>query len=449
MFNYSMNQPISQQEFDHLFRFIDGLSQDEQERLINQFKSIDFNLLSKQKELLDKPTNKIEDYEPYVDYSYSGNESNRKEGFKRIQNGEAGCLILAGGQGTRLNSSEPKGMYPVSIFKHKTLFQMFAEKVLAASRQAGKDLPLAIMTSPLNEKKIKSFFLENNYFGLNPNQVYFFTQGMLPLLNEKRELFLDSPSSIAMGPNGNGLCLKEFVQSGIWEKWMTLGVSCLTMIPIDNPLADPFDPELIGYHLSRGLDMTSRSIEKGSPDEKVGVFVKQDNLFKVIEYSEISAQDKNARADDGGLKYRCASLSQFCFSMDFIKTVSTKEMPLHLAKKTSNFVNEKGDIEQPKTPNIWKFETFIFDVLNFTNRLGVLLYPRSECFSPLKNGQGDNSLSTVQADLQVRDRQIIEKITKIEQPNISFELAAEFYYPSQDLLSKWYKQTISSGYIEP
>ena len=136
-----------------------------------------------------------------------------------IAQGKVGCLIVAGGQGTRLKFDGPKGLYPVSPVKHKSLFQIFAEKTLACGKKHGVKLPLSIMASKKNYHTTRQYFEDNNYFGLESGQVSFFIQGELPLLNEDETLFLDEPCHIAMGPDGNGSSLKHFVQSGIWDRW--------------------------------------------------------------------------------------------------------------------------------------------------------------------------------------------------------------------------------------
>ena len=49
-------------------------------------------------------------------------------GLELLRNGKVGCLIVAGGQGSRLGFDGPKGMFPITPIKKKTLFQVFQKK---------------------------------------------------------------------------------------------------------------------------------------------------------------------------------------------------------------------------------------------------------------------------------------------------------------------------------
>lgn len=445
------------QNFDHfralypqLFTFWDQLSELEKEHLIQQASSIDFSLLEEQKQLLEKKVLPAsQKWEPFHQVSFAGNERDRQIGLKRIQDGKVGCLLLAGGQGTRLRFSGPKGLYPVSLIKQKSLFQLFAEKVVAAGQQVGRMLYLAIMTSPENDAVTKQFFEEHAFWGLQKDQVFFFQQGVLPFLDANGQLFLEEKDTIAFGPNGNGFCLQEFMESGIGRKWQKQGIEDVNLVYIDNPLADPFDAELIGFHYRRQTDATIKCTEKTYADEKVGMLVRDQGHCRVVEYSEMPDQEKQQLLEDGQLKHRWAYIGLFCFSMAFIdRLVAKGHFPLHAAWKAAKMTDREGRSYLPDHPNAWKFEAFIFDLLAYTDRVAALAYPREHCFAPLKNATGVDSIETVRTALQNYDRWVLTALTQNQPPDVPFELSSQFYYPTPQLLHKWKGRSISGGYID-
>lgn len=144
-------------------------------------------------------------------------------GLDAIGRGKVAALVLSGGQGTRLGFDGPKGMYDIGLPSGKSIFQLLAERILRVSALAaerflrspeGKDcpnegstrkhIPFYVMTSPLNHEKTQDFFKENNYFGLCPADVFFFRQSTMPCFDLKGKLLLESPTSLAQAPDGNG-----------------------------------------------------------------------------------------------------------------------------------------------------------------------------------------------------------------------------------------------------
>lgn len=435
-----------------VFSFWPTLTDDQKLAFEHQLRQIDLMRLEEQRQLLQTPLFSLsETFEVFDDFVFSGNRDNQLLGQRLIEEGRVGCLLLAGGQGTRLQFNGPKGTYPLSMIKHKSLFQLCAEKVKAASKKAQCVLKLALMTSVENDQETRFYFEKNHYFGLHPSQVSFFVQETLPLLDAKGALFLQTPWQISSGANGNGNSLLQFAHSGILNQWLQQGIDYLNVILVDNPLADPFDAELIGFHHQQAAEITLKCTEKLSPTEKVGVLTKHNGHCRVVEYSEMSEKEKNERTRQGRLKHCCANLSLFCFSLSFVQQMASTidTLSLHQAWKTALYVDEKGHSRFSHQPIAWKFETFIFDWLMYTSKISALIYPREECFAPLKNRQGVDSPETVQHALQARDRKVIQSLTGLPYPLFPFELAADFYYPTPVLCSKWQKRPITTSYVDP
>lgn len=443
-------RPELQAGHPQLFRFWSQLTLEQQSQLLNQLNSISPELLKKQRSLIESSPQELQElaYEAVDEFTFSGDLDHRQYGQELIEQGLLGCLLLAGGHGTRLQSSGPKGTYPISNIKHKSLFQLCAEKVKAASARAGRRLDLAVMTSTENDVETRSFFQQHQFFGLDPSQISFFIQENLPLLDASGHLFLQKTWEIAMGSNGNGASLLSLAQSGILKKWSEKGVKYLNVILIDNPLADPFDAELLGFHCRQNVEITLKGTEKIQPEEKVGLLVKREGRYAVIEYNEMSEKEKRLRGKDGRLKHCCANLSLFCFSFSFIQRMITNrfELPLHKAWKAAKYVDTNGHSQFSEQPMAWKFETFIFDWLEYTDKVAALIYPRNQCFAPLKNAKGDDSPETVRSALQETDRNVIQSITGIPAPEFPFELSAEFYYPTPGLLSRWRGKVVVDPY---
>ena len=184
---------------DHLFQFWDSLPTSAQSALLTQLDSIDIKRVNRihAKALeVEKATSEgtssdaikplPEDASSSTNDPAAGSEW-RKLGLRAIANGEVGVLLMAGGQGTRLGSSAPKGCYDIKLPSHKSLFQYQAERIsrlqTVAETEFGKEkgsviIPWYVMTSGPTRPETAKFFEENSYFGLDPSNVILFEQGL-------------------------------------------------------------------------------------------------------------------------------------------------------------------------------------------------------------------------------------------------------------------------------
>lgn len=361
--------------------------------------------------------------EPVTEWTVAGEGSYAALGRQLMAQGACACILVAGGQGTRLGFPGPKGLFPVSVIKGKSLFQRICERVLFAGRQVGAKLSIAIMTSQENDRETREYFADQQYFGLETQQIEFFVQGSLPMLNREGEPFDDNYGKPAEGADGNGSVFGHFARSGIAQRWKEKGIRVVSFIQVDNALADPFDAELLGFHSDSHVDVTIKAIWRDDPMEKVGVIVRASEKTQVVEYSEIDEGERTRRDSDGELVHRLANLSQFCFSLDFMEHVAQEELPLHIAIKTVNA--KQGQCQA------YKFEYFVFDCLELARKTAILVMPRQRCFAALKNRDGPDSLTTVQSDLLAFDRAVYKALTgHSPDPEAPLELSAEFYYPT-------------------
>jgi UDP-N-acetylglucosamine/UDP-N-acetylgalactosamine diphosphorylase len=357
--------------------------------------------------------------EPYQKFDRP-TEAGQLKGEALLREGKVACLILAGGQGTRLGTPLPKALVEITPVRKKTLLQLFCEKTAAASAAYKTPLQVAIMTSCSNHKQIADYLVQNSYFGLKENQVQLFTQDEAPFVNEDGNWIEEAPGSFAAGPDGNGHSLKKLMESGIGKRWKEQGIESLIVIPIDNPLADPFDATLCGEHALKSQDVTIKAIKRSDPAEKVGVIVLRDGKVAVQEYSELPDH----------FEAPLAHIGLFCFSLSFVERIAEVELPWHLARKAY------------RGHQIWKFERFLFDVLAYTEKTGVLVYPREDVYAPLKNLEGHHSLETVQRALSAFDRRLVADLTKMPEPGYLFELDPAFYYVTIDRKKTWNGKTL-------
>ncbi|HYH02755.1 MAG TPA: UTP--glucose-1-phosphate uridylyltransferase, partial [Bacillota bacterium] len=207
---------------EHLLNFYQTLSPFEQTDLVNSILNLDFKLIeSLYHNLVLNPVNQLNEANPepltprYWDRLEPQTRNQyRNLGLELIRESKVAAVLVAGGQGTRLGHSGPKGTFNLGLPSGKSLFQLQAERLLNLARQTGTTVPWYIMTSAENHSVTTAFFKENHYFGYPEAHLFFFQQDQLPVIDAAGKILLAEPGKINLGPNGNGGCFLALDRSG-------------------------------------------------------------------------------------------------------------------------------------------------------------------------------------------------------------------------------------------
>ncbi len=327
-----------------------------------------------------------------------------KLGRKLISTGKVAAFVVAGGQATRLEFDGPKGDFPISPVKNKTLFQIFAESITAVSQKYRAICPWYVMTSPLNHAPTIEIFRSNHYYGLDEKDVFIFQQGTLPNFSFDGKILLADKANIASSPDGHGGSLKALYESGALDDMKRRGVEFLSYFQVDNPLVNIFDPLFIGLHALDKAEMSSRAVIKTGPYEKVGNFCLIDGRLTVIEYSDLPDELAEKRNPDGSLVFELGSIAIHIISTSFVEKLNAKgfSLPLHRAVKKIPYIDQKGNSVEPDRPNGVKLESFVFDALPLASKSIILQTLRDQEFAPTKNITGVDSVETTRQMMVAR-----------------------------------------------
>jgi UDP-N-acetylglucosamine/UDP-N-acetylgalactosamine diphosphorylase len=320
-----------------------------------------------------------------------------------LSRGEVGVILLAGGQGTRLGFDRPKGEYILGLPSRKTLFQLQAQRIQRLQEMASKAtgvenvrIPWYIMTSPMTDTDTREHFQEVNNYGIAEEDIVFFQQGTLPCLTMEGKVMLETGSSVAKAPDGNGGIYMGLHTSGAMGNMEARGVKFIFVYAVDNAASRVADPLFVGYCIQQGADVGVKTTPKANALEKIGVLCMKGDSPAVVEYSDIKEADAQATNEDGSLRLSTGSICIHYYSFQFLnETCSPASLPkvYHVAKKAIPYAHPETGATVPKSElpgnTGMKLESFIFDVFPMAKNMAVMQCVRAQEFSPVKNAPGN------------------------------------------------------------
>ncbi len=381
---------------EHILKYYEELSESAQENLLSQIDKIDFSVI----EVLKNPEMKQKrgKIEPLSALRLTEIEANKAQyesvGIEAIKNGKVGAILLAGGQGTRLGYDKPKGTFNVGETKDLYIFECLINNLLDVVNKTEAWVPLAIMTSDINYEDTVEFFKEKKYFGYNKDYVHFFIQDMAPATDMDGKIYLAEKDKVAMSPNGNGGWFTSFVNAGLLDTFLKLGVEWMNVFAVDNVLQRIADPCFVGATIDSGRVSGAKVVSKAFPEEKVGLLCTEDGRPSIVEYYEMTDEMMYSKDENGEPLYNYGVILNYLFRLDELQRIMEDNLPIHVVEKKIPHIDENGNAVSPETPNGYKFELLVLDLIHLMKDCLSYEVDRDKEFAPIKNLTGVDSLDT-------------------------------------------------------
>ena len=382
---------------EHLLSFYDELDTEGKDNLLNQILHINFDFIMQlYGHALDTDKSIANVIEP-LPYHIKNNipketfETLYKIGENVIANGHFAAITLAGGQGTRLGFKGPKGTFELDIEPKKSLFEILCEQLKRANEQYHTIIPWYIMTSPENHFDTISFFQKKNYFNYDKNQIYFFEQGKLPLINLNGHLILEELDKVKEASNGNGDVFCSLSQSRLLQNMKGKDIQYVCVTGVDNIICEMVDPLFIGLSVFEQTLISSKTLFKANPSSNQWVFALKDGKPAIIDCRNFGEQLSAIQDKSGKYLYREMNMLCHLFHIDALEKLAQVSLPYHLAFRKNAFVNEEGMKQVPDEANTYKFETFIFDAFSHFDKITLLRVEEEDEFAPIKDFNGPHN----------------------------------------------------------
>lgn len=386
-----------------LLKYYDELSDTDKAALLTQIDETDFSVIDYLAQGLEGAQKGV--ISPLGCMELDEIEANKDKftdiGLDAIAKGEVGAVLLAGGMGTRLGSDNPKGMYNIGLTKEVFIFQRLIENtcdvIKMANEKTGRNdiwIPFYIMTSDKNNDTTITFFEEKNYFGYNKDYIHFFKQEMAPATDRNGKVFLEEKGKISTSPNGNAGWFKSLVSAGLLDGVHEQGIKYLNIFAVDNVLQRIADPTFVGACIDRNVEVGAKVVRKAAPDEKIGVMCLEDGKPSIVEYYEMTDEIMNSKNEKGDPAYLFGVILNYLFEVEALEEILSKSLPMHVVEKKIPYLDENGNTVKPESPNGYKFEQLVLDMIHQLATCLPYEVVREKEFAPIKNKTGVDSVES-------------------------------------------------------
>lgn len=386
---------------EQVLKYYDELNEKEKDELLSQIEATDMEILDACNHKEDLAKRGV--IEPLAAMELSEIEANKERftdiGLEAIRSGKVGAVLLAGGMGTRLGSDNPKGMYNVGITHELYIFQCLINNLLDVVHQADTWIHLFVMTSDKNNEATVSFMEEHAYFGYNPKYVHFFKQEMAAATDYNGRIYLEEKGKLSTSPNGNGGWFISLEKAGLLDLVHNQGIEWINVFAVDNVLQRIADPCFVGATIDKKCVVGAKVVRKAAPDEKVGAMCLEDGKPSIVEYYDMTEELMNAKNEKGEPAYNFGVILNYLFYVPDLEKMMAS-LPLHIVEKKIPYLDENGRLVKPESPNGYKYENLVLDMIHQLDSCLPYEVVREREFAPIKNKTGVDSVESARALLE-------------------------------------------------
>ena len=388
---------------EHVLKYYDELSAEQQEALLAQIDETDMSILEKCKNIEELAKKGV--ITPLASMELSEIEANKESftatGIQAIKEGKIAAVLLAGGMGTRLGSDDPKGMYNIGETKDLYIFECLVNNLMDVVKQTDTWIHFFIMTSDKNNEATIKFLTEHNFFGYKAEYIHFFKQEMAAATDYNGKIYLEEKGKLSTSPNGNGGWFVSMKNAGLLDIVKKEGIEWLNIFAVDNVLQRIAEPCFVGATLQKNCAVGAKVVRKNTPDEKVGVVCLEDGRPSIVEYYELTEELMTAKDEKGDPAYNFGVILNYLFNVKALEGLLDGNLPLHIVEKKIPYLNEAGELVKPEAPNGYKFENLVLDMIHQLDSCLPYEVVREKEFAPIKNKTGIDSVESAKALLKM------------------------------------------------
>lgn len=334
----------------------------------------------------------------------------RRTGLRMLATSKVGVILLIpsrGSDGLHIDEETPghqrlgpasadigllSGKSPLRLLVERMRrLQHLAERqqVSSGSRRGGCQLicriPLYIMADNANKAAVEAYVHEQRHFGIDPSDVNIFAQPLEPVFDLAGHALLSEAWHVGRAPGGSGALFEALQTSGMREDMQKRCLSHVFVMPCDNLLGRVAEPVFLGYASSLGAPCCLKVAVRTEVTDPLGVFCTHHEHHhdpanlpcpRVVEGFELHEHHRHHKGQDGHLRLRVVSLSQYVFSTSLFigeDGAAPRVLPHAVPTAWPRFDPETMTVNEPKAGelNAIKLECFLSDIFSTLQRKEV------------------------------------------------------------------------------